>query len=67
MTADGVAAAAFAGTALICGGEDPGRRNITNPLIAALDGGGGLPWLDTVANRPGPQGLPARGSEAARQ
>ncbi len=38
-----LAAAAFAGTALICGGEDPGRRNITNPLIAALDGGGGLP------------------------
>jgi hypothetical protein len=42
-----LAAAAFAGTALICGGEDPGRRNITNPLIAALDGGGGLPRLDT--------------------
>ena len=42
-----LAAAAFAGTALICGGEDPGRRNITNPLVAALDGGGGLPRLDT--------------------
>jgi integrase len=42
-----LAAAAFAGTALICGGEDPGRRNITSPLIAALDGGGGLPRLDT--------------------
>ena len=27
-----LAAAAFAGTALICGGQDPGRRNITNPL-----------------------------------
>jgi integrase len=38
-----LAAAAFAGTALICGGQDPGRRNITSPLIAALDGGGGLP------------------------
>jgi hypothetical protein len=24
-----------------------GRRNITNPLIAALDGGTGLPRLDT--------------------
>jgi integrase len=42
-----LAAARFAGTALICGGTDPGRRNITNPLITALDGGGGLPRLDT--------------------
>jgi integrase len=42
-----LAAAEFAGTGLICGGADPGRRNITNPLIAALDGGGGLPRLDT--------------------
>ena len=42
-----LAAAAFAGNALICGGADPGRRNITNPLITALDGGTGLPRLDT--------------------
>jgi hypothetical protein len=42
-----LAAARFAGDGLICGGIDPGRRNITNPLIAALDGGGGLPRLDT--------------------
>jgi hypothetical protein len=42
-----LAAAAFAGTGLICGGADPGRRNITNPLITALDGGTGLPRLDT--------------------
>ncbi|HEY3955849.1 MAG TPA: hypothetical protein VGM53_20955 [Streptosporangiaceae bacterium] len=42
-----LAAARFAGTALICGGDDPGRRNITNPLLSALDGGGGLPRLDT--------------------
>jgi integrase len=42
-----LAAARFAGTGLICGGTDPGRRNITNPLVAALDGGGGLPRLDT--------------------
>src|SRR5215472_4799203 len=28
-----LAAARFAGSALICGGADPGRRNITNPLI----------------------------------
>ncbi len=37
----------FAGTGQICGGADPGRRNLTNPLIAALDGGTGLPRLDT--------------------
>jgi len=42
-----LAAARFAGTGLICGGADPGRRNITSPLIAALDGGAGLPRLDT--------------------
>ena len=42
-----LAAARLAGTGLICGGADPGRRNITNPLITALDGGSGLPRLDT--------------------
>jgi integrase len=42
-----LAAAAFTGTAPICGGASPGRRNITSPLIAALDGGTGLPRLDT--------------------
>ena len=42
-----LAAARFAGPGLICGGTDPGRRNLTNPLVAALDGGGGLPRLDT--------------------
>ncbi len=42
-----LAAAAFAGNGLICGGADPGRRNLTNPLVAALDGGDGLPRLDT--------------------
>jgi len=42
-----LAAARFAGRGLICGGNDRGRRNITNPLIAALDGGTGLPRLDT--------------------
>jgi integrase len=42
-----LAAAAFAGTGLVCGGIDPGRRNLTNPLIRALDGGSGLPRLDT--------------------
>jgi integrase len=42
-----LAAARFAGTGLVTGGTDPGRRNITTPLIAALDGGSGLPRLDT--------------------
>lgn len=42
-----LAAARSAGNGLICGGADPGRRNITNPLISALDGGTGLPRLDT--------------------
>jgi integrase len=42
-----LAASRFAGTTLICGGTDPGRRNLTNPLIRALDGGTGLPRLDT--------------------
>jgi integrase len=42
-----LAAAAFAGTALICGGTGTSRRNITYPLVSALDGGTGLPRLDT--------------------
>jgi len=42
-----LAAARFARGGLICGGADPSRRNITNPLITALDGGTGLPRLGT--------------------
>jgi integrase len=42
-----LAAARSAGNALVCGGTDPGRRNITNPLVSALGGGSGLPRLDT--------------------
>jgi hypothetical protein len=42
-----LAAARFAGSGLVCGGIDPGRRNLTHPLIRALDGGTGLPRLDT--------------------
>jgi integrase len=42
-----LAAARFAGNALVCGGIDPGRRNFTNPLVTALGGGSGLPRLDT--------------------
>jgi integrase len=42
-----LAAARFAGRDLVCGGADPGRRNLTNQLVTALDGGTGLPRLDT--------------------
>jgi hypothetical protein len=42
-----LAAARFAGTALVCGGADPARRNITTPLTRSLAGGTGLPRLDT--------------------
>jgi len=42
-----LAAARSAGTGLICGGTDPGRRNITTPLIRSLAGGDGLPRLGT--------------------
>jgi integrase len=42
-----LAAARFAGNALITGGDDPGRRNLASPLTRSLDGGAGLPRLDT--------------------
>jgi len=42
-----LAAAQFAGTTPVCGGTDPGRRNITTPLTRSLSGGTGLPRLDT--------------------
>jgi integrase len=42
-----LAAGRLAGSGLICGGADPDRRNLTNPLVSALDGGNGLPRLDT--------------------
>jgi integrase len=42
-----LAAARHAGDGLVCGGTETGRRNLTYPLIAALDGGQGLPRLDT--------------------
>ena len=41
-----LAAARSAGDGLVLCGADPGRRNLTSPLVAALDGGG-LPRLDT--------------------
>src|SRR5579863_10112322 len=42
-----LAAVRFAATAPVCGGADPGRRNITAPLTRSLSGGTGLPRLDT--------------------
>jgi hypothetical protein len=42
-----LAAARSAGTGLVTGGTDPGRRNITTPLTRSLSGGTGLPRLDT--------------------
>ena len=42
-----LAAAAFAGDGLVCGGAENGRRNLTGRLTASLDGGSGLPRLDT--------------------
>jgi len=38
--------ARFAGDGLVTGGADPGRRNITTPLVTALAGGSGLPRLE---------------------
>ena len=46
-----LAAARFAGTGLITGGQHADRRNLTNPLVTALDGGSGLPRLDTSRRR----------------
>jgi hypothetical protein len=49
-----LAAAASAGDSLVLCGTDPGRRNLTNPLVKALDGGGGLPgWTPAGSGRPG--------------
>jgi integrase len=42
-----LAAARSAGDGLVLCGTDPARRNLTNPLVAALDGGSGLPRPDT--------------------
>ncbi len=42
-----LASAGFAGTALVTGGRDPARRNVTTPLIRSLAGGADLPRLDT--------------------
>ena len=46
-----LASAAFAGTALITGGRDTDRRNVTTPLLRSLAGGTGLPRLDTSRRR----------------
>jgi integrase len=41
-----LASAKFAGDRLITGGRDPGRNNVTTPLICSLAGGTGLPHLE---------------------
>jgi integrase len=41
-----LASAEFAGGALLIGGRDPARRNVTYPLVSALSGGTGLPPLE---------------------
>ncbi len=53
-----LASAASAAEHLVTGGTEPGRENITNPLVTALAGGTGLPRLDTS---------PAAGHLAGRQ
>jgi hypothetical protein len=42
-----VSAASFAGCGYVIGGQNPDRRNVTNPLVASLAGGTDLPTLDT--------------------
>ena len=39
--------AGFAAGQMVIGGADPGRRNVTTPLITSLAGGARLPRLDT--------------------
>jgi integrase len=41
-----LSAAQFAGTGLICGGREPGRRNISDELCAALSADRSLPRLE---------------------
>jgi len=49
-----LAAAGFAGDGLICGGTEPGRRNITCPLVSAPAAGAGCPgWTRPGCGRPG--------------
>ena len=52
-----LAAARFAGTAPVCGGADPGRRNITTPLTRSLSGGTGLPRCWAALRIPTARGL----------
>ena len=44
--------AGFAAGQMVIGGADPGRRNVTTPLITSLAGGAGLPRLDTAGCGP---------------
>ncbi len=64
-----IAAACLAGERLICGGRDPGRRNVTDALTAALSADSSLPrlqagrlrstWLSEAARLIGLQGFMA--------
>jgi hypothetical protein len=46
-SAPGNSAAGLAGDGFLTGGTEAGRNNITSRLTRSLDGGGGLPALDT--------------------
>jgi integrase len=72
-----IAAAAFAGERLICGGRDPGRLNITSALTAALSTDASLPrlvagrlrstWLSEAARLIGLQGFMAAAGVSCSQ
>ena len=69
-----LAAGRFAGKGLVCGGADPGRRNITNPLVTALDDGTACPgWIPAdqhaapLARRQRPRPCPGRAARAHAQ
>jgi len=72
-----IAAAAFAGERLICGGRDPGRLNITSALTAALSTDASLPrlvagrlrstWLSEAARSIGLQGFMAAAGVSCSQ
>lgn len=72
-----LAAACFAGERLICGGRDPGRRNVSDALYRALSGDPGLPrlqagrlrssWLDRAAQAIGLQAFMAAAGVSCSQ
>jgi integrase len=72
-----LAAASFAGERLICGGRDPGRRNVSDALCRALSADPCLPrlragrlrssWLDQAAQAIGLQAFMAAAGVACSQ